>query len=112
MTKLYIIVQLAVGIIWIIMNMMFQIYLPTLIITYSSVSDISIIIFGRKSKFYHIWFLINHQKYVVILFDSHSYQFDEYIGGMAARDYLAYYTVYSGDAVIAESNKAVIRTIS
>jgi len=39
------------------------------------------------------------------------YQFDEYIGGMAAKDYLAYYDVYAGDAVVAHSNRAVIRTV-
>ncbi len=39
------------------------------------------------------------------------YQFDEYIGGMAAKDYLAYYDVYVGETPVAHSNKAVIRTI-
>lgn len=39
------------------------------------------------------------------------YQFDEYIGGMAAKDYLAYYTMYAGTKPIAHSNKAVIRTV-
>jgi len=38
-------------------------------------------------------------------------KYDEYIGGMAAKDYLAYYVVYSGDAKVAESEKAVIRTV-
>jgi len=38
-------------------------------------------------------------------------QYDEYIGGMAAKDYLAYYTITSGDANAGESNKAVIRTV-
>jgi hypothetical protein len=39
------------------------------------------------------------------------FTFDEYIGGMAAKDYLAYFVVYSGDAKVAESEKAVIRTV-
>ena len=38
------------------------------------------------------------------------YQYDEYIGGMAAKDYVAYYDVYVGTTPIAHSNKAVIRT--
>ena len=39
------------------------------------------------------------------------YQFDEYIGGMAAKDYIAYFNVYYGDEIIGYSNRAVIRTI-
>ena len=39
------------------------------------------------------------------------YQFDEFIGGMAAKDYIAYYDVVSGDSAIAKSNIAVIRTV-
>lgn len=39
------------------------------------------------------------------------YQFDEYIGGSAAKDYYAFYTVYVGDIKVAESNHAVIRTV-
>lgn len=42
---------------------------------------------------------------------ARGYQSDEYIGGMAAKDYVAYYDVYSGDTAIAHSNKAVIRTV-
>jgi len=40
------------------------------------------------------------------------YQYDEYIGGMAAKDYIAYYNVYAGDTLIGASNKAVIRTVN
>lgn len=40
------------------------------------------------------------------------YQFDEYIGAMAAKDYIAYYDVYAGQTKVASSNKAVIRTVS
>lgn len=39
------------------------------------------------------------------------FQFDEYIGGMAAKDYIAYYVVSVGNEVIARSNTAVIRTV-
>lgn len=39
------------------------------------------------------------------------YQYDEYIGGSAAKDYYAYYTVYVGETKVAESNHAVIRTV-
>ncbi len=39
------------------------------------------------------------------------YQYDEYIGAMAAKDYTAYYDVYIGNTRVASSNKAVIRTI-
>ncbi len=42
---------------------------------------------------------------------ARGYQSDEYIGGMAAKDYVAYYDVYAGDTAIAHSNKAVIRTV-
>jgi len=38
-------------------------------------------------------------------------QHDEYVGGLAAKDYLAYYVVRSGEAVVAQSNKAVVRTV-
>lgn len=38
-------------------------------------------------------------------------QHDEYVGGLAAKDYLAYYIVRSGEAVVAESNRAVVRTV-
>ncbi|RMD58589.1 hypothetical protein D6825_00285 [Candidatus Woesearchaeota archaeon] len=43
---------------------------------------------------------------------ARGYASDEYIGGLAARDYTAYYNVYAGDTQIAVSNKAVIRTVS
>ncbi len=39
------------------------------------------------------------------------YQYDEYIGGLAAKDYIAYYTVYAGETPVGFSNKAVIRTV-
>ncbi|MBW2969726.1 hypothetical protein KY319_01245 [Candidatus Woesearchaeota archaeon] len=39
------------------------------------------------------------------------YQYDEYIGAMAAKDYLAYYNVYAGNTLIATSPKAIIRTV-
>lgn len=39
------------------------------------------------------------------------YQYDEYIGAMAAKDYVAYYNVYSGNTPIATSPKAIIRTV-
>ncbi len=42
---------------------------------------------------------------------ARGYQFDEYIGGMAAKDYLAYYDVFAGEVPIARGNKAVIRTV-
>ena len=42
---------------------------------------------------------------------ARGYQFDEYIGGQAAKDYIAYYTIYAGDTVIANSNRANIRTV-
>ncbi|MBW3018912.1 hypothetical protein KY329_01875 [Candidatus Woesearchaeota archaeon] len=38
-------------------------------------------------------------------------KYDEFIGSMAAKDYIAYYIVSSGDAKVAESEKAVIRTV-
>lgn len=37
--------------------------------------------------------------------------YDEYIGGRAAKDYMAYYVVRSGDAVVTTSNRAMIRTV-
>jgi len=43
---------------------------------------------------------------------ARGYQFDEYIGGQAAKDYLAYYDIYLGDTAIAHSNVAVIRTVA
>jgi hypothetical protein len=43
---------------------------------------------------------------------ARGYQFDEYIGGMAAKDYAAYYTIYAGEAPIGYSNKAIIRTVN
>ncbi len=53
---------------------------------------------------------LNYQnKYVTF---ARGYQFDEYIGGMAAKDYAAYYTIYAGEAPIGYSNKAIIRTVS
>ncbi len=42
---------------------------------------------------------------------ARGYQSDEYVGGMAAKDYVAYYDVYAGDVAIAHSNRAVIRTV-
>lgn len=42
---------------------------------------------------------------------ARGYQYDEYIGAMAAKDYTAYYDVYIGNTRVASSNKAVIRTI-
>ncbi len=42
---------------------------------------------------------------------ARGYKFDEYIGGNAAKDYIAYYTVYSGPTEIAHSNVGVIRTV-
>ena len=39
------------------------------------------------------------------------YQYDEYIGGMAAKDYIAYYNVYLKETKVATSNVAVIRTV-
>jgi len=39
------------------------------------------------------------------------YQYDEYIGALAAKDYLAYYNVYAGNTLIATSPKAIIRTV-
>lgn len=42
---------------------------------------------------------------------ARGYQFDEFIGGQAAKDYIAYYTIYAGDTVIANSNRANIRTV-
>jgi len=42
---------------------------------------------------------------------ARGYQFDEYIGGMAAKDYVAYYTIFAGEAPVGYSNKAVIRTV-
>jgi len=53
---------------------------------------------------------LNYQgKYVTF---ARGYQFDEYIGGMAAKDYAAYYTIYAGEAPIGYSNKAIIRTVN
>lgn len=39
------------------------------------------------------------------------YQYDEYIGGIAAKDYAAYYDVYVGDTKVASSNKGIVRTV-
>jgi hypothetical protein len=52
--------------------------------------------------------LVFQDKYVTF---ARGYQFDEYIGGMAAKDYVAYYTVYAGEPAVGYSNKAVIRTV-
>jgi len=52
--------------------------------------------------------IIYKEKYISF---ARGYQFDEYIGGLAAKDYLVYYTVYAGDNAIAYSNKGVIRTV-
>ncbi len=41
---------------------------------------------------------------------ARGYQFDEYIGGNAAKDYIAYYDVYVSNTKVATSNVAVIRT--
>jgi len=43
---------------------------------------------------------------------ARGYQFDEYIGAMAAKDYTAYYTVSVGNTTVANSNRAYIRTVS
>lgn len=43
---------------------------------------------------------------------ARGYTFDEYIGGMAAKDYAAYYTIYAGEAPVGYSNKAIIRTVN
>ena len=43
---------------------------------------------------------------------ARGYQFDEFIGGLAAKDYIAYFKVYAGDTVVAASNEAVIRTVT
>jgi hypothetical protein len=52
--------------------------------------------------------LVFQDKYVTF---ARGYQFDEYIGGMAAKDYVAYYTIYAGEPAVGHSNKAVIRTV-
>jgi len=52
--------------------------------------------------------LVFQDKYATF---ARGYQFDEYIGGMAAKDYVAYYTIYAGEAPVGYSNKAVIRTV-
>jgi hypothetical protein len=52
--------------------------------------------------------LVFQDKYVTF---ARGYQFDEYIGGMAAKDYVAYYTIYAGEPAVGYSNKAVIRTV-
>jgi len=52
--------------------------------------------------------LLFKNKYVSF---ARGYQFDEYIGGMAVKDYTAYYTVYANDKPIAHSNRAVVRTV-
>ncbi len=52
--------------------------------------------------------IVYREKYVSF---ARGYQFDEYIGGQAAKDYTAYYNVYVGNTIIAYSNRAVIRTV-
>ncbi|MEM3154311.1 MAG: hypothetical protein QW165_01955 [Candidatus Woesearchaeota archaeon] len=52
--------------------------------------------------------LVYQDKYVTF---ARGYQFDEYIGGMAAKDYIAYFTIYAGETPVGYSNKAVIRTV-
>ena len=42
---------------------------------------------------------------------ARGYQSDEYIGGNAAKDYIAWYDVYVANTLIATSNRAVIRTV-
>ncbi len=42
---------------------------------------------------------------------ARGYDSDEYIAGMAVKDYLAYYTIYHGDIVIGKSPTANIRTV-
>ena len=42
---------------------------------------------------------------------ARGYQFDEYIGGQAAKDYIAWYDVFVGNTLVATSNRAVIRTV-
>jgi hypothetical protein len=42
---------------------------------------------------------------------ARGYQFDEYIGGQAAKDYIAYYGIFLADTRLGESNRAVIRTV-
>lgn len=39
------------------------------------------------------------------------YQYDEYIGGSAAKDYSAFYFIHVGDTKVGESNHAIIRTV-
>ncbi len=51
---------------------------------------------------------IYRQNYVSF---AKGYVYDEYIGGMAAKDYIAYYDVYLGETRVASSNRAVIRTV-
>lgn len=43
---------------------------------------------------------------------ARGYQFDEYIGAQAAKDYTAYYTVYVGDTAVANGPRARIRTVN
>lgn len=43
---------------------------------------------------------------------ARGYQYDEYIGGFAAKDYSAYYTVYSDETPVGHSNRAIIRTVT
>jgi len=52
--------------------------------------------------------LIYREQYVSF---ARGYQFDEYIGGQAVKDYIAYFVILSGDAEIGRSNTALIRTI-
>ena len=53
--------------------------------------------------------IIYRDKYVSF---ARGYQYDEYIGGQAAKDYAAWYDVYVADTLVATSNKAVIRTVN
>ncbi len=52
--------------------------------------------------------IIYKERYVSF---AKGYQFDEYIGGFAAKDYIAWYDVYVANTLVATSNRAVIRTV-
>ncbi len=52
--------------------------------------------------------LVYKEKYVSF---ARGYQSDEYIGGFAAKDYVAWYDVYVASTLVATSNRAVIRTV-
>lgn len=52
--------------------------------------------------------LTYREKYVSF---ARGYTDEEFIGGFAAKDYLAWYEVYAGDTRVAVSNKAIVRTV-